>query len=191
MLDHPILSQGQELVFLSESPHWPTVTHTTSRPTTNYQVETALSHWSQIKQHVPVHSFKTKHENNWRREKTCERKRERKTVTIPGKFALSVCPSPWVSVFLQGPDVWEPQGNWSLHHIPLCTRRLSLTAVITLPIETCIIFYKNRDIIINYHYQNHVWKTVLHERIVLKRQNSWLWIFLWNGLFCLTDATVQ
>lgn len=28
----------------------------------------------------------------------------------PGQFALSVCASPWVSVFLQWPDVWEPKG---------------------------------------------------------------------------------
>lgn len=58
---------------------------------------------------------------------------------VPGEFALSVRASPWMSVFLQRPDVREPECHRPLHYITLCTRRLTLPAVVTLPIEASII----------------------------------------------------
>lgn len=61
---------------------------------------------------------------------------------VPGEFALSVCASPGMSVFLQWPDIRQPESDRALHDVPLGTRRFTLPAIITLPIEACIIPYR-------------------------------------------------
>lgn len=60
----------------------------------------------------------------------------------PGQFSFSVCATPGVSVFLQRPDVRQPQGYRPLHYLTFCTGRLTLSTVVTLSIETCIVTWR-------------------------------------------------